>query len=430
MFFSALRFRSHSSTRLGLSFVVLIAAIGIFSASASAGVANNGIGVTTPRSGATLSDTAVIKAKVSKSIARRTARVEVWVGSDRVATDWSAPYRFKVDTTQLEDGKVQFRVRAVLKKSRTGGASRALTFSQLIAVYIANRKQAQAKKQTTVLPAPTAPTSTPTAPTSTPTEPTTVPGPLPTPPTTVPPTTTPPATSGDPAIADIVSGAAGWRTTFDDEFSGSLLDRTKFNDQRDDWIKGGSPYNGMEGDWYMPANTTVAGGSLVQTIKKQSMNGAAYTTGMVNTNHKFSFQYGYVESRMKVPACDGCWPAFWTLPNTVGWPPEIDIYEFFDSDTDRHAYFSSHWKSTTADQEWTSVFSSNAALTDAWHTYGMMWTPDYIQPYVDGVAGPKLTGKAVPHEAMYLIIQMALGKNYNTPDGANLQTDYLRVYQQ
>jgi beta-glucanase (GH16 family) len=186
----------------------------------------------------------------------------------------------------------------------------------------------------------------------------------------------------------------------------------------------------MEGDWYMPANTTVSSGSLVQTIKKQPMNGAAYTTGMVNTNKKFSFQYGYVEARMNVPACDGCWPAFWTLPAAVGWPPEIDIYEFFDSDTDTHAYFSSHWKSTTADQEWTSVWSSSANLTNSWHTYGMMWNADGITPYIDGVAGPTLTGKAVPHEAMYLIIQMALGKNYNTPDGANLKTDYLRVYQQ
>lgn len=408
MFFSPRRSSSQSNppssslSRFGVLLVVLAAAVGIFATSASAGVSANGIGVTTPRSGATLTDTAEIKAKVGQRLASRTVRVEVWIGSKRVATDWAAPYNFKVDTTQLDDGKYQFRVRAVVRSSRQGSAARGISFSQLIKVYVANRKSTSTKKPSKTTPSPTPSTPAPT----------------------------PPAPTVAPEIAQITGGAAGWRTVFADEFNGTQLDRTKFNDQRDDWIKGGSPYNGLEGDWYMPANTTVSGGSLVQTIKKQSMNGAAYTTGMVNTNKKFSFQYGYVESRMKVPACDGCWPAFWTLPSTVGWPPEIDIYEFFDSDTDTHAYFSSHWKSTTADQEWTSQWSSSANLTNEWHTYGMLWTADGIQPYIDGVAGPKLTGKAVPHEAMYLIIQMALGKNYNTPDGANLQTDYLRVYQQ
>jgi beta-glucanase (GH16 family) len=393
-------------SRFGVLLVVLTGTAAIFSSTASAGVADGGIGVTSPRSGATLTNVAEIKAKVSKGLARRTTRVEVWVGSKRVATDWQAPYNFRVDTRQLHDGKYKFRVKAVVRPSRGAKASRSLSYWQLILVIIANQRAAATKQ-----PVPTAPTPA-----------TTTPAPTPTP--------TPPPITVAPEISQITSGAAGWRTTFDDEFNGTTLDRTKFNDQRDDWIKGGSPYNGLEGDWYMPANTAVGGGSLVQTIRKQPMNGAAYTTGMVNTNKKFSFQYGYVESRMKVPACDGCWPAFWMLPSTVGWPPEIDIYEFFDSDTDRHAYFSSHWKSTTADQEWQSAFSSNSLLTDAWHTYGMLWTPDYIQAYIDGVPGPRYTGKGVPHEAMYLIIQMALGKGYNTPDGANLQTDYLRVYQQ
>ncbi|MBJ7354142.1 MAG: family 16 glycosylhydrolase [Thermoleophilaceae bacterium] len=404
MFFSALRHSSHSLNRLAISLVVLVAAIGIFASSASAGIARNGIGVTSPRSGATLTDTAVIKARVGKAIARRTARVEVWVGSNRVATDWAAPYRFNVDTTQLEDGKYQFRVRAVLKKGHKGSTSRALTYSQLIAVYIANKKKTSAKKPTTVKPVPTAPT-------------------------TVPPP--PPAPTVDPTIAQITSGQAGWHTVFADEFNGTQLDRTKFNDQRDDWLKGGWAYSNLEDDQYMPANTTVSGGNLVQTIRKErSPDGHNYTTGMVNTNKRFSFQYGYVEARMNVPACDGCWPAFWMLPNQQGWPPEIDIFEFFDSDTDTHAYFSSHWKSTTADQEWTSVWSSPANLTNNWHTYGMRWTSEGITPYVDGVAGPTLTGKAVPHEAMYLIIQQALGHGYNTPDGVQLKTDYLRVYQQ
>jgi beta-glucanase (GH16 family) len=117
------------------------------------------------------------------------------------------------------------------------------------------------------------------------------------------------------------------------------------------------------------------------------------------------------------------------LPSAVGWPPEIDIYEFFDSDTDHHPYFSSHWKSTTADQEYTSQWAANGDYTDAWHTYGMLWTPDSVRVFVDGVQGPVYTGNAVPHEAMYLILALQTGKGYNTPDGATLDTDYIRIWQ-
>jgi beta-glucanase (GH16 family) len=383
--------------------VLTTAVLSVFSPNASAGIAKDGVGVTAPRPGATLTQTATIRAKVGKKLASRTSRVELWVGAKRVATDAVAPYSFPVDTTQLSDGTYKFRVKAVVRTGSKGGAARAISYSQLISVIIANKKAAKKNPTAPTKPAPSAPTTAPAAPT----------------------------TGVAPEIAAITTGSQGWRTVFDDEFNGSTLDRTKFNDQRDDWIKGGAAYSNLEDDQYMPANTTVSGGSLVQTIRKgRSPDGHNYTTGMVNTNKRFSFQYGYVESRMKVPACDGCWPAFWMLPSQVGWPPEIDIYEFFDSDTDKHPYFSSHWKSTTADQEWQSAWSSQTDKTNDWHTYGMLWTPDYIQAYVDGVAGAKFTGKAVPHEAMYLIIQMALGQGYNTPDGANLQTDYLRVYQQ
>jgi hypothetical protein len=211
MFFSALRSSSRSLSRSGLLLVALVATFCVLFAAASAGAATNGIGVTTPRSGATLTDTAVIKAKVSRAIAPTTARVEVWVGVNRVATDWAAPYNFNVDTTQLDDGKYEFRVRAVLKRGSGGSTSRSRTYSRMIKVYVANRTQAKPKKPTTTV-TPTAATSIPTGATSTPTGATSTPGPLPTP--TEPTSTPPPADTTAPNPASIVSGAAGWRTVF------------------------------------------------------------------------------------------------------------------------------------------------------------------------------------------------------------------------
>ncbi|MGH2960340.1 MAG: Ig-like domain-containing protein, partial [Solirubrobacterales bacterium] len=141
---------------------MLASALAILTPEASAGVAGGGIGVTTPRSGATLTDTAVIKAKVGKGLAKRTKRVEVWLGSKRVATDSSAPYHFNVDTRQLDDGKYQFRVKAVLRKSRQGGTSRSYSFSQIIKVIIANsKKKSSTPKKPTVPVLPPAPVPTP-----------------------------------------------------------------------------------------------------------------------------------------------------------------------------------------------------------------------------------------------------------------------------
>ncbi|MFT4049436.1 MAG: family 16 glycosylhydrolase [Solirubrobacterales bacterium] len=363
------------------------------------------IDVASPRDGATLSRTATFTPRLTKSLKKQTARVEVWVDSKRLAVDGKAPFRPRLDTTKLDDGAHTFSVRVIVRKGRKASVARAKTYSRTVSAVVSNAGRAKGGKGGSSGSGTKTTTTTPTT----------------------------PAQTADPTVASISNGSAGWNKIFDDEFDGTSLDGSKWNNQRDDWLKGGVAYNNLEDDYYMPSNTTVSGGSLVQTIRKEkTIDGHNYTTGMVNSNKRFAFTYGYVEARMKVPSCDGCWPAFWMLPSKTGWPPEIDIFEFFDSDTLKVPYFSSHWKVPTADQEYvTNPFGIwGSDYTQQWHTYGMLWTPDSVQVFLDGVAGPKYTDKAVPHEDMYLIIQAALGKGYNTPDGANLQTDYVRVFQQ
>ena len=49
-----------------------------------------------------------------------------------------------------------------------------------------------------------------------------------------------------------------------------------------------------------------------------------FTSARLKTEGKFSFTYGTLEARIKVPTMDaGLWPAFWTLGTdfyAVGWP--------------------------------------------------------------------------------------------------------------
>ncbi|MGH2960379.1 MAG: glycoside hydrolase family 16 protein, partial [Solirubrobacterales bacterium] len=196
-------------------------------------------------------------------------------------------------------------------------------------------------------------------------------------------------------------------------------------------------YNNMESTPYAANRNTVSGGQLHQTV-------SGGRTGTVNTLRSYNFTYGYVEARIKVPSCSGCWPAFWMLgstpaPAAQAWPPEIDIFEFFPNIPGGHPLFNSHWRNSSGAVVSLDSISPNgqrgpttdmANYTGAFHTYGFAWTRDYVQGYIDGVPGQRYSGPMVPHQAMYLILTLQSAKGYTTPDGSAMHTDYVRVYKQ
>ena len=63
--------------------------------------------------------------------------------------------------------------------------------------------------------------------------------------------------------------------------------------------------------------------------------GRCITSGMLCSDRRFTFKYGYVEGRFKIPTQRGTWPAFWMLPNDPSLstaevapttaPPEVPI---------------------------------------------------------------------------------------------------------
>ncbi len=393
----------------------LVCALALASSASAARVS-----IASPHDGATLSRTATFKPRLAKSLKQRVKRVEVWLGSARIAVDGRAPFKPRVDTTALADGEYTFTLRAVAREASVAAAR---SFTRRVSAVISNASRSKGSKpkpsgSSKETPAPTVPEPTP-----------------------------------DPRLGGITDGdpSDNWRMVFSDEFDGSSLDATKWSPQRNDWTskgindfgqpwkKGGFPYNILEGAWYMPENSTVAGGALKQTVRKlatpletQHWGTYKYSTGMVNTKDRFDFTYGYVESRIRVPSCSGCWPAFWMLPAKDGWPPEIDIFEYFDTAKLKFPYFSTHMAgSGGAIESNTQPFGNTANnYVDSWHTYGLLWDANSVQIFMDGIPGPKYTGSAVPRESMYLILQQAIGRDYATEDGATMETDYVRVYQQ
>jgi beta-glucanase (GH16 family) len=79
-------------------------------------------------------------------------------------------------------------------------------------------------------------------------------------------------------------------------------------------------------------NARVEDGKLVIEARRETMDGAEYTSASLNTLGKFGFQYGRIEVRAQLPGARGSWPAAWMLGedrSVIGWPRcgEIDIME-------------------------------------------------------------------------------------------------------
>jgi beta-glucanase (GH16 family) len=350
-----------------------------------------------PTNNKTVKNKVKFSALVEKKLQTRTWGIEFWIDGEKFAVDRKAPYAVNVDTRKLSNGQHTFRVNLLVKAKGGKGPSNVVC-EYLRAVYV-NVKNKGAKAAAVKKLA--------------------IPGP----------------------ISDAANKKKKWSLRFQDEFSGTALDPAKWNATRDDWMKGGNPYNDREGAWYKAENSTVGGGSLVQTIKRETAGDLIwsnhlynYTTGMVNTDRRYSFQYGYVEARVKVPSCAGCWPVFWTLPATNTWPPEVDMFEFIDTAAGpRKPFVASHWQDANGHQSelyyYTSPCGTATDYTNSWHTYGYLWNKDKIQPFLDGVPGPIMTGVAVPHVPMYLIMALTTVDSFAPAPGSQMLTDYIRVWQ-
>ena len=122
------------------------------------------------------------------------------------------------------------------------------------------------------------------------------------------------------------------KVLFFDDFNGDSVDLTKWTIEEH---KG--PMNGGKRYTTRPENIRVKDGCLEITALRENLDGCDYTSGAVNSSEKFSFCYGRMEMRAKLPYGEGMWPAFWTLGDAYnelgdekGWPygGEIDVMEF------------------------------------------------------------------------------------------------------
>jgi len=246
---------------------------------------------------------------------------------------------------------------------------------------------------------------------------------------------------------------SGWNLVWSDEFStpdGSSPDPRK-------WIYdlGGKGWGNHELESYTnrPENAHIEKGNLVITAQKETYTAADgiardYTSARLKTQGLFTQTYGRIEARIKIPAGQGMWPAFWMLGediSTVGWPKcgEIDIMENIGKEPDK-LHGSLHGPSTTANtSDLTSIFTLPAGqnFADDFHLYAVEWSPDTVRFYVDDNLYATFRssdwpagGKWVFDHPFFIILNLAVGGDWPGPPDAStnfpqsMLVDYVRVY--
>ncbi|MEJ8818371.1 family 16 glycosylhydrolase [Lacibacter sp. H407] len=186
-----------------------------------------------------------------------------------------------------------------------------------------------------------------------------------------------------------------------------------------------------------PENVIVQNGVLKINLIKENFSGSPYTSTRMLSRGKFSFKYGTVEVRAKLPAGGGTWPAIWMLGNnisTAGWPAcgEIDIMEHKGNDLNR-IYGTLHYPGRSGgNADGNTKVISNASTE--FHIYKLEWTAASIKIYVDGqIIHTVANSAAIPfnHE-FFLILNVAMGGTFGgavdpAVTNATMEVDYVRV---
>lgn len=133
-----------------------------------------------------------------------------------------------------------------------------------------------------------------------------------------------------------------------------------------------------------------------------------YASGLLTTRKSFAQQFGYFELRARLPRGKGLWPAFWLLPASGAWPPEIDVMEMLGHDVTQY-YGTIHWGKNEKDHPKDGHAIATPDLSADYHNYGVLWTDAEVCWYFDDekkACSPTPDDMKTP---MYMLINLAVG---------------------
>ncbi len=218
-----------------------------------------------------------------------------------------------------------------------------------------------------------------------------------------------------------------WKLVWHDEFDGPKLDETKWN-RLGDWKRRDGYW--MKEDAYLSGQGTL----LLRTRK----DGDRFTSGAVDTKGKFEHTFGYYVARCKMAKQTGHWPAFWMMcpgVTKVGDEgrdgTEIDIVEI--PWRDGKITMNLHWDGYGKDHKKAGTSLTLPELTEGFHNYGLMWTPEEYVFYVDAREVWRSKAGGVSQVPEYLLLTEEIGTWGGDIHKAELpdyfEVDYVRVYE-
>lgn len=238
-----------------------------------------------------------------------------------------------------------------------------------------------------------------------------------------------------------------YELVWSDEFtgdSGTLVDPSRWTYDLGTGTNGWGN-NELQSYTDKPENVSLDGsGHLAITARKGPGN--TYTSGRIKTQGLYTHKYGRVEARIKTPAGQGIWPAFWMLGeniDSVGWPQcgEIDIMEQ-KGQYPFVTYGSLHGPNYSAGNAITNSFRLETGnFQDDFYVYAVEWGEGYVDFYVNdnlykSVRANTMQMEWVFNQPFFMLLNVAVGGSFGgapstkTEFPATMLVDYVRVYKE
>lgn len=189
-----------------------------------------------------------------------------------------------------------------------------------------------------------------------------------------------------------------------------------------------------------------------QALQILSTNDRGYQSARMITAGKKTFQYGFIEARIRLPYGQGIWPVFWMLGaniQQVGWPScgEVDIMENIGKKSwmGRNESSLHSAGAENAHENFTKNASCNLPngqyFHSGYHLFQMLWSKNSISFYIDGSLYETRTAAEYgkhpwPFNApFFFVLNTAVGGDWpGKPDATTIfpqkmLVDYIRVYQ-
>jgi beta-glucanase (GH16 family) len=246
-----------------------------------------------------------------------------------------------------------------------------------------------------------------------------------------------------------------WREEFDGP-AGAGVDPARWrHDTADGCASGICGWGNNEKEYYStsPDNVALNGQGQLAIVARPAPPGLTcyygpcrYTSGKITTRGKMNAEPGRVEARIRLPAGQGLWPAFWMLgsghPQTP-WPlcGELDIMENHGS---APASVSSavHGPGYSGNTPFAKAHAlQGGTFADGFQLFAIEWDSLGARFFVDSIAYHSVTsqelqkfGDSILGRPYYLVINLAVGGNFDGDPAsdailpATLLVDYVRAY--